>query len=228
MQRAWFACLTIVAAFQLRPVAASPVVEDVPIGAAAAAMAERLDFDPARDPPAFMPEAIRLLYPGPDSRPSNLNDSRPSSTDAAVSATTRVPVPLPAAVWSRAVFHRTVSSDQLVAAILADRQAAFAGDGAAVILVQDQVHGEADAVAAAHLAKFRIAQRFGRVCAGAAGEGDGEGEGPASGATTVSASSAASVAASTLPVGSSPMSSWNSSSAPVSASVHWPSIGPSQ
>src|SRR5262245_49008045 len=55
-------CLTIVAAFQLRPAAAVVVSEDVPVPGGTAALAGALAIDPAPDRGRFMFELTRLVY----------------------------------------------------------------------------------------------------------------------------------------------------------------------
>lgn len=127
MPRGPLISFAIVAAFSLHPAAAAPVVEDAPIAPAVAEIVERLGFDPARDPSRFMTDVARVLYASPDSRPPLLGMSSLTAADAP--GAVRVPVPLPAAVWSRAVFRRAVTTDQLISTILADRRAALLARG---------------------------------------------------------------------------------------------------
>jgi hypothetical protein len=123
MPRALYFCFAIVAAFQLDAVAASPV-EEVPITPSVAALAQRLGIDPSDDRPRFMSDVVRMLYANADAKSPALTGSHAvaGSPGAPLVA---VPVPLPASVWSHAVFRRIVPVDQLVAAILSDRRASL-------------------------------------------------------------------------------------------------------
>ena len=68
MPRALFLCLTIVAAFPLGSVAASPIAEDAPVSAEIAAVARLVEMDPSRDRARFMAELTRLLHTQPPQR----------------------------------------------------------------------------------------------------------------------------------------------------------------
>ncbi|MQA30580.1 MAG: hypothetical protein GEU82_12225 [Luteitalea sp.] len=129
MPRALLLCTTIVAAFQLQLAAASPHIEDAPVTPAVSAIAARLGIEAARDRVDFLSEVTRLLYTPPDvgNRLRALQSAAraPSSDAGAV----RVPVPLPAEVWGRAVFRRAVSREELIAAIVSDRSAALLAHG---------------------------------------------------------------------------------------------------
>lgn len=129
MPRALWLLLTIVAAFPADLTGATPISGDAPVTADIAAVARMVDIDPARDRARFMSEMTRLLYTPPPEKSAAVAalhraDGR---ANAPVSdfAVTRVPVPLSAEVWSGAVFRRTVKTEELVAAILADRRAAL-------------------------------------------------------------------------------------------------------
>jgi hypothetical protein len=126
MPRALFVSFAIVAAFQLHPAAAS-TVEDAPITPSVAALAARLGLEIARDRARFMSDIARLLYAASDARPPELTASRPAAGAAGTNGSPPlvVPVPMPAASWSRAVFRRTVPPDQLVSTILGDRRASL-------------------------------------------------------------------------------------------------------
>src|SRR5262245_18927519 len=109
MARALFFCLTIVAAFPLNAAVAAPISEDAPVTAEVAALARSIDIDPARDRARFMPDLIRVLYAqrlSVSSQPPILARTPPPTASAAP----RVPVPLSADVWSRAIFRRPVDS----------------------------------------------------------------------------------------------------------------------
>ena len=101
-----------------RSSAAPPVSEDLPVSTSVATLAQSLGLNPALDRPRFMSEIARIIYSKPDARTVLV---APAGREAAF----RVPVPLTAAVWSKAVFRRTVPRDQLVTAIVQDRQAAL-------------------------------------------------------------------------------------------------------
>ena len=60
-------CLTIVAAFQLHPAAAT-VSEDVPLPGGTAALAQALGIDPVPERGRFIHELTRLLYNTPEGR----------------------------------------------------------------------------------------------------------------------------------------------------------------
>jgi len=122
-----FLATTIVAAIQVHPGAAA-VSEDIPIPGGTAAVAAALGIHPVPDRGRFLSEVARLLYGLPDRRASGaeavvgrLRQSIPSTEGAGE----RVPVPLTAAVWSDAVFHRRVAADSLALTILSDRRSAF-------------------------------------------------------------------------------------------------------
>jgi hypothetical protein len=127
MPRALFFCTSIVAAFQLHLAAASPNVEDAPVTPAVSAIAARVGVDAARDRGMFLSDAIRLSYAVGDGRA--LRGSRAARTGSSDDTAVRVPVPLTAQVWSRAVFHRPVASNELIEAILGDRRAALLAYG---------------------------------------------------------------------------------------------------
>lgn len=126
MPRALLVSTTIVAAFQLHLAAASSIVEDAPITPPVAALAAKLDVEPSRDRLHFMAEVARRLYAAQDARTPVLGAELVPTPDTVPGVSgISVPVPLPASLWSRAVFRRTVPGDQLVAAILSDRRAAW-------------------------------------------------------------------------------------------------------
>ena len=111
--------------------AAGPgTTEDVPVRGGIAALAETIPISPAPDRARFIAEAIRVVYSWPQTGPYSNEPTRRRIAaflaDGAAAAThDDIPVPLPAAVWSQAVFHRAVSRDDLVGAILADRSSAL-------------------------------------------------------------------------------------------------------
>jgi hypothetical protein len=128
-------CLTIVAAFQLRPATAA-VSEDVPLPGGTAALAQSLGIDPVPDRGRFMYEVTRLLYNTPEGR-------RPSADSALLAMrqvqarvargipqidtrpAENVPVPLSVDFWSNSIFRRRMTPRELIPAIVADRSAAL-------------------------------------------------------------------------------------------------------
>jgi hypothetical protein len=136
---------TIVAAFQMQVAAAVIVSEDVPVAGGTAAFARAAGIDPPPDRARFVAELARVLYSVPDVRraaPDALvhqvhAEQRTASDDGRtlrpLPAVDLVPVPLTAATWSDAVFHRRVAASELVSSILADRQAALLCHGLAAL-----------------------------------------------------------------------------------------------
>ncbi len=140
MVRAPVLCLTIVAAFQLQLSAAqTPAVlpspnEEVAVPAPTLTLARTLGLDPERDRARFLSELTRLVYTPPAGRHPEIDDqlraaARPQPPARTGRPALTVPVPLTAELWSRAVFHRPVPADALVAAIAADRKAALLAYG---------------------------------------------------------------------------------------------------
>jgi hypothetical protein len=130
MVRALLLCTTIVAAFPLPLAARAPNIEEAPVTPAIAALAARLGIDVVHDRARFVSEITRLLHaPGDGKHPPALLPS--TRDDGSDSGAVRVPVPLAASLWSRAVFQRAVTADGLIAAILGDRRAALVAHGLA-------------------------------------------------------------------------------------------------
>jgi len=125
MPRALLWCITIVAAFPLQVSAATQPITQVPVSAAVAALAERLGMDVSRDRGRFAAEIIRRIYSPPQSRRVPLDLAVAPRSVAGGTALVTVDVPLSAEIWSSAVFRRAVSSEQLLATILADRRASL-------------------------------------------------------------------------------------------------------
>ena len=118
MPRALYFCFAIVAAFQL-PAAAAPV-EDVPVPPSVVALADRLGVDLEHERASFIADVARLLYTNIDTKPPALGGSGVAASPNA--QVVNVPIPLPAAVWSRAIFRRSVLPNQLIVTILSDRR----------------------------------------------------------------------------------------------------------
>src|SRR5262245_12964363 len=117
-RRVLYFCLAIVAAFQIR--AAAAPVEDIPVPPSVMALAERLGVDLVNNRAYFINDMARLLYVSGDSKPPVLMPARAAGAGAE-SPPVSVPMPMPAAVWSRAIFRRPVAPADLAVAILSDR-----------------------------------------------------------------------------------------------------------
>ena len=107
--------------------AAVAVSEDVPVPGGTAALARTLGLDTTPDHARFVAELTRAV----DGRQTT-DSSAPHVLLSAVlqplaqqPSSELVPVPLTAALWSDAVFHRKVASHDLLFAILGDRRAAL-------------------------------------------------------------------------------------------------------
>jgi hypothetical protein len=123
MPRAVLLCSTIVAAFQLQTAAIAATTEHVPLTPAVAALAGRVGLDVKRDRSRLVPELIRILYASPNSKPPSIAQPTPGGGTAVDGMS--VDVPLTHELWAEAVFHRSVSPDHLLAAILADKRASL-------------------------------------------------------------------------------------------------------
>jgi hypothetical protein len=138
LQRA-FLVTTIVAAIQahLVPLAAAAIVsEDVPVPGGRAALAATFQIAPIPDRARFVSEFARLLHGLSDRKatlPEVLKQQLRQSAAAASGASELVPVPLTAAVWSKAIFLRPVAAGDLVIEILANRQASLLCYGLAAL-----------------------------------------------------------------------------------------------
>jgi hypothetical protein len=128
--------VTIVPVF-LAPVAAADTAsDDVPVPGGVAAFAEALAIDPPPDRGRFISEITRLIHENPAGRKPTVvgflqrlalqpGRSPVPSPIAAPPTAELVPVPLTAEVWSKAVFRRKVSREELVGAIVADHVASL-------------------------------------------------------------------------------------------------------
>lgn len=131
MPRALVLFCTIVAAFPGWLAAAPPISEDVPVTAEISAVARTLGLDPPHDRGRFVSEFTRLLYTPPLSRSPRIAELLnprlidPILVEAEAEHRMRVPVPLSAEIWGRAVFKRQVRAEDLLGAILTDRRAAL-------------------------------------------------------------------------------------------------------
>ena len=114
--------------------AAETIGEDVPIAGGLAALADAAEARPVPDRARFVAELARVIYSQPSTGPySNEAIKRRIAAlfaDAgqrgeAPRAGDTVPVPLSAALWSQAVFHRPIDRRDLAGAILTDRSAAL-------------------------------------------------------------------------------------------------------
>jgi hypothetical protein len=111
-----------------------PVTEDVPVPGRLAALADLADVMPVPDRARFVAELARIIHSSPSTGPYSNEPVRrridaffadARQQRAAGDADDVVPVPLTAALWSQAVFHRKVDRRDLVGAILTDRSAAL-------------------------------------------------------------------------------------------------------
>lgn len=103
-----------------------------------AGLAQTLAIDPVPDRARFVFEVTRLLYDNTDIRSPSVAAflqavrqparGRPSPLGP-VTASEVVPVPLTAEIWSDAIFRRRVTREELLTAILADREAALVCHG---------------------------------------------------------------------------------------------------
>jgi hypothetical protein len=127
-------CTLIVAAFQPPIARAAAIVDDVPVPGSTATLARALGIDPVPDRARFMYELTRLVYDSTEYRSPAvaaflLSMRQPAKNAPPLlggpNAADSVLVPLTADVWSDAVFHRKVTRESLVAAIVADRQASL-------------------------------------------------------------------------------------------------------
>ena len=112
--------------------------DDVPVPGGVAALARALAIDPVPDRGRFMFEATRLVYETTDLRnptaaaflqairqpPKGRNAARPKPADVGSEV-------VPMEIWGDAIFHKRVAREDVVTAILADRQAALLCHGLA-------------------------------------------------------------------------------------------------
>ena len=127
---------TIVATIPVSLAGAATPSEDVPVPGGRAALAAALGIHPVPDRARFVGELARLVHGLSD---RNARDSEVLARELHLGAASAaevdelVPVPLTAAVWSAAVFLRSVSPQDLVIAILGDRRAALLCYGLAAL-----------------------------------------------------------------------------------------------
>ena len=122
----------------MQAAAALDVSEDVPVPGGINTVVRILGIDETPDRGRFVSELTRLVYGLPDRRTTSIDAivqriKNAASEPGASSTADLVPVPLTAAVWSAAVFHRRVAPGDLVAAIISDRQAAWLCHGLAAL-----------------------------------------------------------------------------------------------
>jgi hypothetical protein len=134
---AWIVRVGLVVCFAACVTAAEAretIVEDAPVPGGIAGLAKSLGIDPPPDRARFMHEITRVVYDTSEVRAPAVAAflaavrqpprGRPSPLGP-TSASDVVPVPLTADLWGDAIFQRRVSRDELVAAIISDRQAAL-------------------------------------------------------------------------------------------------------
>src|ERR1700733_9889117 len=118
----WF--FTIVAAFQMHLAAAGGVSENVPVRGGIEALARSLGVTPAPERARFVAEMARLVHFSAGSRRVPRAPAATALTVSSAVAADTVPIPLTAAIWSQAVFRRSVAPEGIVEAILSDPRAA--------------------------------------------------------------------------------------------------------
>ena len=138
----WPALVTVAALVASDPIAASSALisVDVPVPGGTAALARAIGIEPAPDRGRFVAELARLINTR-TTEPLGDSDSRFRRllaylrSDAARTHAPGdfVPIPLPAATWSKAVFHRPLAPEQLFAAVMSDRAAAHLAHGLAAL-----------------------------------------------------------------------------------------------
>src|SRR3981081_2239838 len=120
----------LVTAAAIPAFAADTLVEDARLAGGAAALADVAEVTPVPDRARFVAELARVIYSFPATGPYS-NEPIRRRIDAFLVAARHlaagsrrdetVPVPLSAAIWSRAIFHRQIDRGGLVGAILTDR-----------------------------------------------------------------------------------------------------------
>ena len=114
--------------------AETTITEDVSVAGGVSALAALADVSPVPDRARFVAELARVIYSSPSIGPYS-NEAVRRRIDSFFADARRqpagardddvVPVPLSAALWSQAIFHRQVERRDLVGAILVDRNAAL-------------------------------------------------------------------------------------------------------
>src|SRR5258706_4093786 len=118
----------------------SATSEDVLVPGGTVALANALGIESVPDRPAFLLEIERVLHDGPKGGNADvrvrLQNYLEAVTHGAVlpaEPADTVPVPLTAALWSAALFHRPVTASMLFAEIVSDRRAALLAHGLAAL-----------------------------------------------------------------------------------------------
>lgn len=116
-----------VVAFASLPVIAGepPLADDLPVPGGIAAVASAAGALAAPDPERFASELPRLLYSRPDSDNSLRVDAVARVLSTSAPAIERAPIPLGLAFWRDVVFHRPLTPERVIPAILSDRSAAL-------------------------------------------------------------------------------------------------------
>ena len=100
-----------------RDVRAESLVEDVPIAGGTAALSRALGIDPVPERARFMTQLVRVIYDAQEGKSASRDALRAQlatrlNGDASLhidGPTETVPLPLPARIWSAAVFQREIS-----------------------------------------------------------------------------------------------------------------------
>src|SRR5262245_10764127 len=133
--RSFLVCTTIFVVCQLPVSAATVVYQDVPVPGGTAALARALVIEPVPDRARFMTEVTRLVYDSDGRNPTVvaflnslrllIQKGKKLTLPFDDGSSELVPVPLSPAVWSNAIFRRTVTPEELIPSILADRPASL-------------------------------------------------------------------------------------------------------
>ena len=126
-----------------QPIAAAPppaniVSEDVRVPGGTVALARAIGIEQVPDRARFVTEIARIIYSQPNDTPdppfrrliAHFKAAGRLNLDAGAEL---VPMPLSAAVWTEAVFHRPIAPADLFAAVMSDRPAALLAYGLAAL-----------------------------------------------------------------------------------------------
>ena len=122
-------------------VRAESLVENVPIVGGTAALSRALGIDPVPERARFMSELVHVIYDAAEGKSASKDALRAQLGAYLESAARRssdltseaVPLPLPAHIWSDAIFQRPISPDDLFSAVIQDRSAALLCYGLAAL-----------------------------------------------------------------------------------------------
>ena len=125
------------------PLSAQSRSEEIPIPGGTSELSRALGLNPALDRARFITELTRAIYDTQDGTDSSANTllrkltaylgSSSAAARTGAPQLETVPIPLPASVWSQAIFRRPIQPAALFAAIISDRRAAFLCYGLAAL-----------------------------------------------------------------------------------------------